>query len=402
MRRAPAPVPPPAERLAFLEGIRGLAALYVAVSHVFTMVDPAPLTGAPSTAPEWIRHLAAPFLYGHIAVALFIVVSGFSLQLGLLQSGSGEVRSLSGFFRRRALRILPAYYACLAVSTVVAWGITSHFSGIAPFNIYLPVDTGAILSHVFLVQNLSPAWMYKINGVLWTISLEVQLYLLFPLFAKLQANRGRGVLLFVGGLLGLGLNVLLPASLRLWFAFLFVVGMAAAHLAYRPPLRGRRVELWVGTIGWLGLTLGVCAVAFAPDHAASDVPFGIALACLCALGTVGGGGRLIRLLGARPIATLGSFSYSLYLVHHPVEQIVFALRPPGVDAEGPLLAWLGLVGLPLMIAAGWLFSLAFERPVVRRRPVRLPRSRRTVPATLPLPGKLPSTPLGSPGERGRG
>jgi peptidoglycan/LPS O-acetylase OafA/YrhL len=388
MRRASAPVPLPAERLAFLEGIRGLAALYVAISHVFTMVDPAPLSGAKSTAPEWIQRIAAPFLYGHVAVALFIVVSGFSLQLGLLQSGgSGEVRSVSGFFRRRALRILPAYYASLAVSIVVALGITTQFQGIAPFNLYLPVNAETVLSHVFLVQNLSPAWMYKINGVLWTIALEMQLYLAFPALAGLQARRGRGALVVVGGLVGLGLNVLFPASFRLWFVFLFVVGMAAVHLAYRPPARSTRVEPWVAGLGWLSLVLGFVALAFTKDHAASDVPFGIALACLGMLGTVGGGGRLIRWLGARPLATLGGFSYSLYLVHHPVEQIVFALRPPFVDGEGPLLAWLLFVGLPLMVAAGWVFSLAFERPMLRRRPARFPRTRRTVPGSLPLPGR---------------
>lgn len=388
MRRTSASSPPPAERLAFLEGIRGLAALYVAISHIFTMVDPSPLSGAKSTAPEWIRNLAAPFLYGHVAVALFIVVSGFSLQLGLLQNGgSGEVRSVGAFFRRRALRILPAYYACLAVSTVVAWGITTRFAGIAPFNIYLPVDQAAILSHVFLVQNLSTAWMYKINGVLWTIALEVQLYLFFPMLAEVQARRGRGIALLLG-LSAVGLSFVIPASFRVWFAFLFVVGMAAAHLAYRPPLRGGRVNGWVGLIGWLALIGGFASIAFVKDFVASDVAFGIALACLCALGAAGGGGWPIRLLGARPLAALGGFSYSLYLVHHPVEQIVFAMRPPSVGTEGPtLLAWLAFVGLPLMVAAGWLFSLAFERPVMRRKAARFPRSRRTVPTGLPLPGK---------------
>ncbi len=389
MRRVPASSPPPAERLAFLEGIRGLAALYVAISHIFTMVDPSPLSGVPSTAPDWIRNLAAPFLYGHVAVALFIVVSGFSLQLGLLQGGgSGEVRSAVAFFKRRAIRILPAYYASLAVSTVVALGITTRFAGVAPFNIYLPVDQPAILSHVFLVQNLSPAWMYKINGVLWTIALEVQLYLFFPMLARLQSRRGRGITLLLGAIFGLGLCFVVPASFRIWFAFLFVVGMAAAHLAYRPPLRGGRVNGWVALLGWLSLIGGFAAIGFVKEFVASDVAFGIALACLCTLGAAGEGGWPIRLLGVRPLAALGGFSYSLYLVHHPVEQIVFAMRPAGVGTEGAtLLAWLAFVGLPFMVAAGWLFSLAFEKPVMRRRSARTPRSRRTVPTTLPLPGR---------------
>ncbi len=392
MRRAPAPAPPPAERLAFLEGIRGALALYVAASHVFTMVDPSAVTGRSSTAPPWLRLLAAPFLYGHVAVAMFIVVSGFSLQLGLLQGGgSGEVRSLAGFFRRRARRILPAYYAALVLSVGVASAVTVRFP-YPPFTTYLPVDAATVASHVLLVQNFWPGWMYKLNGVLWTISIEVQLYLLFPALARLQAARGRGVLLLLGAALWLVPTATLtllfsPTYLRLWFAFLFVAGMAAAHLAYRPPLRGRRPEFWVGALAWLGLALGFAAMALSRSHPLLDIPLGLSLACLCLLGTVGGGGIAIRLLGARPLAALGSFSYSLYLVHHPVEQIVYALRPPAITALGPTLAWLALVGLPAMLATAWLFSLLFERPYRRSRAPMTTRGRRVVPASLPLPGR---------------
>lgn len=397
MRRAPAKVLPPAERLAFLEGIRGLLALYVATGHVFTMVDPSTMTGFPSVAPPWLQTLATPFLHGHIAVAMFIVVSGFSLQLGLLQSGgNGEVRTLGGFFRRRALRILPAYYACLLVSTAVAVWITPRYP-YPPFTLYLPVNAETFVSHVFLVHNLWPAWMLKINGVLWTVAAEAQLYLAFPVLAALQAHRGRGVALLVGAIFGLLLNEALllvgtsgpfpPASyLRLWFAFLFVVGMASAHLVFRPPLRGGRIELWIGAAGWLGLVGGIAALVATKAYEASDVPLGIALACLCALGTMGGGGLPIRLLGARPLAALGAFSYSLYLVHHPIEQIVYALRPPTIQGVGPTLAWLAGLGLPTMLGVAYLFSLAFERPFLRRAS-GLSRNKRTVPASLPLPGR---------------
>ena len=390
MRRASSMVPPPAERLAFLEGIRGVLALYVVLSHLFTMVDPSAVTGRPSTAPPWLQALAAPFLYGHVAVAMFIVVSGFALQLGLLQSGGvGEVRSLSAFFRRRALRILPAYYGALLVSVVVALNVTPRFT-YPPFTTYLPVDVGSVVSHVLLVQNVRPEWMYKINGVMWTIAIEVQLYVLFPGLARILALRGRGVLLAVGLVFWLGFQGLFglmfaSVYLRVWFAFLFAIGMAASHLAYRPPLRGVRTEAWIGALGLLGLFGGVVAVLLTRSHPPLDVACGVALACLCALGTIGGGGFLVRLLGSRPLTLLGGFSYSLYLIHHPVEQLVYASRPAAWVGPGPTLAWLALLGLPTMLGVAWLFSLAFERPFLRRRS-RTPRARRAVPASLPLPG----------------
>ena len=146
------------------------------------------------------------------------------------------------------------------------------------------------------------------------------------------------------------------------------------------------MEAWVGALAWLGLLGGAFGAWASRSIEASDVPFGIALACLCALGTMGGGGLPIRLLGARPLAALGSFSYSLYLMHHPVLQAVYALRPPALDGQGPTLAWLVLLGLPAIAVVAWLFSRVFERPFLRR-PARLPRNRRTVPGSLPLPGK---------------
>ena len=405
MRRAVVPTSPAGERLLFLEGMRGILALYVAVGHVFTMVDPSTMVGRPSTAPLWMQRLSWPFLHGHVAVALFIVVSGFSLGLGTLQGGgNGTVASLSSFFKRRAWRILPAYYASLLVSAIVAWKITPRFP-YPPFTLYLPLNRDTLLSHLFLVHNLVPGWMLKINGVLWTVAAEAQLYLAFPLLARLQNSRGRGMLLLAGLLIWAGLQgaltpvfaakgIVSPSYLRLWYVFLFTVGMAGAHLAYRPPLWTGRPSPWLGVIGWIALFSALVALALTRLYAVSDVPFGIALACLCALGAVGGGGRLVRFFGLRPLAWLGGISYSLYLMHHPVEQIVYALRPAFVEGSGGLLAWLLGVGLPLMLLVAWLFSLGFERPFLRRRSRRAPRGRRIVPGVLPLPGgKSPTNDL---------
>src|SRR6476469_1408524 len=96
-----------------LDGLRGLAALYVVVNHVFLRAFP----GYPvDHAPFW----AGWFIYGRFAVVVFIVLSGFSLALSPARRG-WRLGGASGFARRRALRILPAYYAALAFSLAVAW-----------------------------------------------------------------------------------------------------------------------------------------------------------------------------------------------------------------------------------------------------------------------------------------
>src|SRR4051794_23422611 len=100
-------------RLAGLDGVRGLAALFVVVNHVFERAFP----GYPvDRAPFW----AAWFIYGRFAVVVFIVLSGFSLALSPARHG-WRLDGVRAFARRRARRILPAYWAALAFSLVVAW-----------------------------------------------------------------------------------------------------------------------------------------------------------------------------------------------------------------------------------------------------------------------------------------
>ena len=103
----------PPRRLAGLDGVRGLAALFVVVNHVFLRAFP----GYPvDKAPFW----AAWFIYGRFAVVVFIVLSGFSLALSPARHG-WRLDGVSRFARRRAWRILPPYWAALVFSLAVAW-----------------------------------------------------------------------------------------------------------------------------------------------------------------------------------------------------------------------------------------------------------------------------------------
>ncbi len=108
----------PAARLHRLDGIRGVAALFVVLHHCWLLSFP----GYPSnTGPWWLGWL----IYGHFAVVVFIVLSGFSLAIAPSRSG-WQLRSVREFARRRAWRILPPYWAALAFSLAVAWWIVAQ------------------------------------------------------------------------------------------------------------------------------------------------------------------------------------------------------------------------------------------------------------------------------------
>src|SRR4029453_6858535 len=156
--------------------IRALAALFVVLHHVYLSV----YDGFPTnTGPV----VLTPLLYGHFGVAVFIVVSGFSL--GLAPAKRGWELGRGGywtFMRRRAWRIIPPYWAALAVSValVAVLGLRTHEA----------VSWKGVGTHFFLVQDLvegaSP------NGAFWSTAVEGQPCLGVPPAVAGEAALGSG------------------------------------------------------------------------------------------------------------------------------------------------------------------------------------------------------------------
>src|SRR5881275_118675 len=168
------------ERLAGLDGLRGLAALFVVVNHVFLRAFP----GHPvDHAPFW----AGPFIYGRFAVIVFIVLSGFSLALSPARH-SWRLDAVSRFAQRRARRILPAYWAALAFSLAVAWLVVPQPGHGVP-------DAKSVLVNGLLVQNVVGA--HSPNSAFWSMAVEVQLYLVFPLLL-LMVRRWSAIVMVAG------------------------------------------------------------------------------------------------------------------------------------------------------------------------------------------------------------
>jgi peptidoglycan/LPS O-acetylase OafA/YrhL len=384
MRRAPK-VQEEGFKLAFIEGIRGLAALYVVLGHLCSMVDPRALAGLSSDSPPWLLALMAPLWYGHLAVAAFIVLSGFCLQYSLFERKDGRIHGIAAFFKRRARRILPAYYACLGLSMLTVIFVTNRQGGM-PFDLYKPMTWENVLAHVFLVHNFSPDWMYKINGVLWSIAIEVQLYLLFPLLvlALFWLRRIGLVLLTAGAAAAMLLYVPSATKLAVWYLALFALGMVAAHLAFRPFLRlGTRPALAT----WFGIACfgaGIYSISVTKDFFVRDALVSIAVAAWLYAGAVSPWALPVRVFSWRPLVWLGIFSYSLYLMHHPIQQALYVFRPAAVSGPVLEMAYLVAVGLPVIVIGCYVFHLLFERPFLTGRAARPVGKRVVGPIEVPL------------------
>lgn len=356
------------DKLVFIEGLRGLAALYVVLGHICSMTDPGVFLGVRGHGPAWLRALMMPFGFGHLAVASFIVISGFCLQTSLFNGGDGVITNAKRFFKRRALRILPPYYACLAISLLVATYITPLGKGL-PFSLYLPVTPEVLASHFLMIHNLSPDWMYKINGVLWSIAIESQLYLVFPLLVWLLAKAGRPSTLLLAGSVSAAVLIAWPTSMKLypWYLGLFALGMCAAHLAFKPPAwRGPNAfaSLLVGALAFGGC---VYAARERMPMPVCDVWMGICTVSVLYAGTISKRLWLTRALSCKPLAGLGAISYSLYLMHHPILQPLYLFRPAWAEGTLDATEYLLAVGLPVILVCCAVFWFVFERPFVSKR-----------------------------------
>ncbi len=369
-------------KLEFIEGMRALAALYVVVSHFCSMVIPSDSARFNQTKGTLLANAMGAFRNGHLAVAAFIVLSGFCLQYGLFQRGDGRVYGLGGFFKRRAFRILPAYYATLALSVGICYWVTWPNKDIRPFDTYvkassgLPVTLDSLLAHVFLIQNLSMDWMYRINGALWSISIEAQLYLLFPWLILVMQKRSPIQLLLLISIPSLLIAAYVPGAAKMysWFAILFVAGMMAAHYAHRPdPVKGLKPAygfaiFWAGLLSTFYMVYQQAVVGNSLDATtliASDLTCGFATAAFLYSATISPGGLAQRALSARWLVRIGVASYSLYLIHHPLLQAIYVYRPAWAATPEMETAYLLAVALPAIVVAALVFSWVFERPFVK-------------------------------------
>lgn len=359
----------PKRKLAFIDGMRGVAALYVVIGHLCNMVDPLAREGKPSSSSEALLAIMSPFWFGHLAVAAFIVISGFCLQMSLFQRGDGWIRNGLGFLSRRARRILPAYYAALGVSILVSLTITQQLSSDPRFAQYLPVNEQTIVSHVLLIHNFDTGTMYKINGAMWSIAVEAQLYIVFPLLVAGLLWVGRLIWL---ALLTIGVALALPfvpLKSYIWYVPLFVLGMALAHMAYRPaPRLGTRYK-WFAAIGAISLVAAIFWAGQRWYSPVADMFIGIATACLLYAGLVAPWSLPARFFGLKFLAGVGIFSYSLYLLHPPIQQVMYYFKPAWATGPENEMLYMATVALPVMLVVSYLFYRLFERPfmTVRRR-----------------------------------
>ena len=371
-------------RLRSVDALRGIAALGVVLYHAIDHTDKVLPSNSLRYPMKLIQFLSS---FGYIGVFLFFVISGFCIHLQWCRSRSmNEEQSVAfgKFWKRRIRRLYPPYLIAL----VLFLGLTALTVGISVSRFFI-YD---VAMHSLMLHNLDPRTCYSINGVFWTLAIEEQLYLAYFLLLFLRKRWGWYATLIVC-LLARAAWMTLSHLLWLKSGIGLPVPEAAASHWFTWALGAIAVEAWFGLVKlprWTRdlriaslLIVSASAMAYFGSYIPKDTFWHISswflLHPLWGIGffivlnrAVLAEDGWVRELRLPPIvsvfATLGVFSYSIYLTHElTIMQSWRFVNPAAWQMQNVF-----LITIPATIVVAWVFFWFCERPfMIKKTKVRL-------------------------------
>src|SRR5215831_15038436 len=162
-----------------VDQLRGAAALAVVLCHVGVSA----YVDVPNSGDVQWPILALVLGFGYIGVPLFFVVSGFCIHLPQARAHAvqrGARPDWKEFFRRRFWRLYPPYVGSIAFALLLPFLLREDRSS----------TVGDTLAHLALVHTLIPSYFDGVNPPAWTLAVETQFYLAYPLLFLVLARLG--------------------------------------------------------------------------------------------------------------------------------------------------------------------------------------------------------------------
>lgn len=360
---APARATKSAARISELDGLRGIAILLVLVFHF-----------APTSGPLFF--LTHAFQFGWTGVDLFFVLSGY-LITGILVDSVGHRSYYRNFIVRRCLRIFPAYYVSLVVCCIL-----TYYPSAPRWGEFLRLGGWWYVAYLGNIKVfLDAAWPgLAILTPLWSLQVEEQFYLTFPLLVWAFERKTLAKVLAGSVVVALALRIVIseamPKNMYGVYALmpcrmdaLAMGGLIAIAQRERPEWLKRR---W---IGWMTLISAATFAAVVWHYSNSDPwPLGMRTIGYTALDLMFAGilvmlmnwrqPALLRLCRLRVLVWLGTISYGVYLLHVPGEVIgrrlaaLFGQINPTGSAEF-------FVSIAVTLTLAWVSWTVFESQILK-------------------------------------
>ncbi|WP_164011866.1 acyltransferase family protein [Pyxidicoccus trucidator] len=326
--------------LPVLDGVRGLAVLLVVFFHT-THVS---ADNAVGKATWWLAGI------GWTGVDLFFVLSGF-LITGILWEAKGQPYFFRNFYMRRFLRIFPLYYLALAVSFLVLPALAGRL------HLDERITTDGATWYLLYLSNFYQLWVdttHPILGVVWSLAIEEQFYIVWPFL--IAAVSYRGAIRLCLGTIALAILVrvgltLSGASHESTYVVTFcrvdslAVGALLSLALRHPEGLGLKAFRWMRPAVWACVPVVLVMVVLPPGDTYEAVKRTVgytAIAVVYAVAVyksvaVAPGTWVHRFFSSKLLRTYGKYSYAIYLIHSPLDAIL--RRAP-------------LVGTPLRTVGG--------------------------------------------------
>lgn len=345
-------------RLVAIDALRGFAALWVCAFHarqvLWIGLADATARRSSNLDPKWWFELATfPFSLGVAGVTLFFVLSGYCIHRPQARFAPGLAPPLDRvrYLARRIWRIYPVLLAALLLTLAVDRAAAYRLGG------PLPVSSSwsTFWGNLFMLQGLLfPT--YGSNGPLWSLSIEFHLYLAyFGLLAVVLRHGPYKLLLgtLVISLVSQAFVTAFAPKLVVFLPYLFAwtLGMFVAEA------EAGRVRISRHAIRWLalgGIGLGLACLAM-KQFFTSTVVLAVGFAALVHMAIDTERGPATR--GERFLAWVGTFSFSLYVIHEPLQ---FFLRAYVLDGKPSANLGPATLAVVVCLIAAWVFFRLVE------------------------------------------
>lgn len=282
----------------------------------------------------------SPTAYGWVGVQLFLIISGFLIHLGFLSSNGSF--NIAAFYSKRFWRIYPPYLIVLLIFFTTGLG----------FKYYSDSNEGYkdLFVHLFFIHNLFDKYYYSINPSFWSLALEMQLYLIYPIFLFIRKWLGLKKTIIIIFLLVpisyLAVHFMAPHSKLVapgfisnhWFTWCAGAFLAEQYINDQ-RLFGKS-SLIIALLGFITIILAGFFISFELSGLISVFAW-IAFFEWLLHKEINTKTRINKY-----IAIIGIVSYSIYLIHQPLLNLAI----PWFNFLGPKAYWAFIKPIPIFIS----------------------------------------------------